>query len=475
MKTNIVKKITFFWVCFILFSSSLLYAADAPVTTAGVVTNAVPGASSVPIPITVTGFTDIGQFTLTLKFNTQRVHYVSATTNPSLSGMTVTYTPPSGNPYGTLIFVWTGTSNVSLSDASSLANLTFSYVSGTGILSWAYTYGSVCQYKRYVGGILTTLTDTPKYLFYKNGGISNRSAPVTFAPVMTITAPGAISVPVTATGFTNIGAVSLSLDYNYSVLHFTSGTPNPLLLGFGAGDQDLGTGYHRITMGYYGGSGISLGDGSTIMTLNFTYISGNTTLTWFDNIPSCEYADGAGDVLIDMPKADYYMNGGVTPPLIANFSADNLTPPKNTTVSFTDLTTGGATSWSWSFDRPGVEYMSGTTAASQNPKVKFTEGGLYAVTLVASNIYLSDPEIKSDYLRAGTAGIWTGNISADWSVTTNWDNWVVPVNSIDVVIPATATNWPVYNGNLTIGVQCKSITLSAVTSQLTVTGNLILQ
>ena len=156
-------------------ASLSVYADDAPIITAARVTNAIPGTMSVPIPVTVSNFNNIGQFTLTMKFDTTKVHYVSATTNASLPGMTVTYTSPSGNTQGKLVFAWTGAANVSLADGSNLANLTFSYVSTTGILSWAYTYGAVCQYKRYVLGVLTALNDSPQYLFYINGGISNRS------------------------------------------------------------------------------------------------------------------------------------------------------------------------------------------------------------------------------------------------------------------------------------------------------------
>jgi hypothetical protein len=137
-----------------------------------------------------------------------------------------------------------------------------------------------------------------------------QNAPLTTCASVSASSPGTVAVPVTVEDFNNIGAISLSLDYNYSVLHFTGGTPNPLLPSFPAGDQNLGTGYHRITMGWFG-SGVFLPDGSTIMTLSFTYISGVSTLTWFDNGPSCEYADGNYNVLYDIPTSTYYINGNV--------------------------------------------------------------------------------------------------------------------------------------------------------------------
>jgi len=470
-----LKKAILILFCFVFLSLPALQAQNAPVTAAGRVTNATPGNPSVPVAVTVTGFNDIGQFTLTMQFDTTRVRYVSASTNPLLTGMTVTYTSPAaGQKIGSLIFTWTGTANVSLADSSSLADLTFHYVTGTGILSWAYTYESICRYKRWVNGVLTTINDSPKYLFYLNGGISNRVAPVTFAPVMTITAPGPLAVSVTVNDFTSIGAVSLNLEYDPAILTYQSFTKNAAFgSNFQVGDNPGTGGKRLIIIGWYG-SVVSLANGSTLCTLNFTYATTNGTscaLSWFDSGSTCEYADGSGDVLIDMPQTVYYKNGSVSPPLTANFVADNLTPPKNTTVNFTDLSAGGASSWNWSFDRPDVVFVNGTTAFSQNPQVQFTDGGLFSATLLVTNPYLSDSEVKSGYLRAGTPGIWTGNTSSDWNTMSNWDNWLLPGSSTDVIIPPSALNWPVFTGVLIIGTHCSALTLNGTTTRLTITGN----
>lgn len=284
-------------------------------TTAGLVTTAAPDDPSVPVSITITGFTEIGHFTLTMKFDTTRVHYVSSITNPSLPGMTVNYTSPSGNTQGTLVFAWTGASNTSLADGSSLADLTFHYIFGTGILGWDYIYGSVCQYKRYVGGVLTVMNDNPKDLFYLNGGISDRTAPVTFAPVFTNPLPGALPLPVTVNGFTGIGALTLYLEYDPSIITYqNSFTKNPAFGStFVVGDVPGTEGKKRIVIEWYG-SGVTLADGSALCTLNFNYPTANcnpSTLGWYEIGPSCEYAYGTGDVLIDIPQSVYYINGFV--------------------------------------------------------------------------------------------------------------------------------------------------------------------
>jgi hypothetical protein len=287
-------------------------ADDAPVTTAGVETDASEGGSEV-IPATVTGFSDIGQFTLTMCFDTTRVHFVSASTNPVLTGMTVTYHSPEGNTQGKLIFAWTGTSNVSLVDGSTLADLTFTYITGTGILSWTYMFGAVCQYQRYVNGSLTLLNDNPRYLFYLNGGISNRGAPVTFAPNIADPVPGPLPVPITVNDFVTIGALTLYLEYDPDIITYQgSFTKNPAFgSSFLVGDI-AGNGGNRLIVIQWYGTEVNLDDESILCTLDFTYSTANgtyTALNWFDNGPSCEYADGDCNVLIDMPSGDYYKNG----------------------------------------------------------------------------------------------------------------------------------------------------------------------
>ncbi len=324
-------------------ASLSVYADDAPIITAARVTNAIPGTMSVPIPITVTNFNNIGQFTLTMKFDTTKVRYVSATTNASLPGMTVTYTSPSGNTQGKLVFAWTGATNVSLSDGSSLANLTFSYVTATGILSWAYTYGAVCQYKRYVVGVLTALNDSPQYLFYINGGISNRSAPTTFAPIITNAAAGTVGIPITTTGYTGIGAMTLYLEYDPAVITYLGTFTKNVAFNssFQVGDI-AGSGTKRLIVIQWYGNAVTLSSGgnATIVTLNFNYpIAGvPSALKWYDNGPSCEYADGSGNVLIDMPSTNYYINGSIGMTLI-NIALRKTTNCGEFTVNLKPITT----------------------------------------------------------------------------------------------------------------------------------------
>ncbi|HET7712034.1 MAG TPA: PKD domain-containing protein, partial [Thermoanaerobaculia bacterium] len=63
-------------------------------------------------------------------------------------------------------------------------------------------------------------------------------------------------------------------------------------------------------------------------------------------------------------------------PLTASFSFAPSSPTTDTTISFTDTTTGGATAWQWAFG-------DGTTSSQQNPTKRYFVPGTYTVTLTA--------------------------------------------------------------------------------------------
>jgi len=175
-----------------------------------------------------------------------------------------------------------------------------------------------------------------------------QNAPVTTIATIGNANPGNISVPITVTGFNNIGAISLTIDYDHSVMNFTSGTPHPQLPSFPTGEIDLGSGFRRITMGWFG-PGTTLADCSTIMTLHFTFIEGITELAFYDIGPSCEYADANFNVLSDTPQEDFYINGFVCGP-VGNpgpISGDTVVCGGQTGVVFSVDPIENATAYTW--------------------------------------------------------------------------------------------------------------------------------
>jgi PKD repeat protein len=161
---------------------------------------------------------------------------------------------------------------------------------------------------------------------------------------------------------------------------------------------------------------------------------------------------------------DVFLTFNTLQPLDAEFTVDDLTPPTNTTVTFTNQSIGTDVTYSWSISPATYIYVNGTNSSSMNPKVRFLHGGLYSVTLTVSDACETDTEVKTDYIRAGTHGVWIGITSTEWNTPSNWDNALAPDRFTDVLI-TTDTGpdfWPEFTGNLLVGndpsANCQSIT-----------------
>jgi PKD repeat protein len=114
----------------------------------------------------------------------------------------------------------------------------------------------------------------------------------------------------------------------------------------------------------------------------------DTNRSWGNNSLDAVYVD------------EMYVEVETAPgPPVADFTADPTSGNVPLTVDFTDLSTGNPTSWSWDFgDGSG-------TSAVRNPSYTYNSAGTYTVTLVATNTYGSDAEVKTDYINATEPGV----------------------------------------------------------------------
>ncbi len=104
---------------------------------------------------------------------------------------------------------------------------------------------------------------------------------------------------------------------------------------------------------------------------------------------------------------EWHSDGGVTDagweariqcvgniPPTANFTVD-ATSTCDGSVNFTDLSTGGPSSWNWDFGDGG-------TSTQQNPSYTYSSDGIYTVTLIVSNSSGSDTLVKTNYITVNT-------------------------------------------------------------------------
>ena len=97
-------------------------------------------------------------------------------------------------------------------------------------------------------------------------------------------------------------------------------------------------------------------------------------------------------------------SGGMT----VDFASNKTSGPPPLDVSFTDLSSGGVTNWTWNFGDGG-------TATVKNPVHRYTSVGKYTVTLTAGGPSGSQTRTKQDYITVGSASGLVANFSAQGS------------------------------------------------------------
>ncbi|MBP7849770.1 MAG: right-handed parallel beta-helix repeat-containing protein [Lentimicrobiaceae bacterium] len=150
-------------------------------------------------------------------------------------------------------------------------------------------------------------------------------SPVTTIGIPTEVSCGVYDFPVTVQNFNNIGAISLTLNYDPAVLSYTSVTLNTAITGAPVSNPLPGT----FILGYFESTGgsISLADDAVLFTLRFTLLpaasGAASVLSWNTNDPAyCEYG-GVG------PNFDPYVSAFI------NLSTWNIPvrPVKNVNTS----------------------------------------------------------------------------------------------------------------------------------------------
>jgi hypothetical protein len=117
--------------------------------------------------------------------------------------------------------------------------------------------------------------------------------------------PGDVIVPINVTNCNNVGAISLVMQYNTSVLTFLNyENANPQLSSGTLIVNPSGSSLHIV---WYSTTAANVGDGK-LMDLRFSGVTGSSNLSWDTQTPgNCEYSNINGNIL---PSS--YTNGNVT-------------------------------------------------------------------------------------------------------------------------------------------------------------------
>jgi hypothetical protein len=278
--------------------------------TVGIPDLAVTGSGSVNIPIKVTNFNDVGAISLVINYD------------PSVLTFQGVPNPLSGNflanaANGQIIISWFGLTPLNVGTGT-LINLQCNY-NGTGTSPLAFDK------------IKSEITNSAGTALTNSGSFTNGSVflassqPVNFSiPVTNLTNAGSdISVPVNVSNYNNIGATSLKISYNPSVLTFKGLANAPA--GFSA-TASSGV----INISYSTATAFTFGNGK-LFDLNFNYVGGNSDLKFVQATASnilgtaltVNKTDGSitgpaaptGQVTMSLPDTNVSINSSLSLPL----------------------------------------------------------------------------------------------------------------------------------------------------------------
>jgi len=283
-------------------------------------------------------------------------------TTPGTYTVALTVTGPGGSD------TLTRTDYVSVSEPAPVADFTGSPTSGPAPLAVSFTdasTGSITSYSWDFGDGGSSTAASPSHTYTASG---------TYTVALTVTGPGG-SDTLTRTDYISVDAAAPVADFTGAP---TSGQA-PLAVSF----TDASTGSITSHSWNFGDGGSSTqSDPVHAYTSPGTY-SVSLTVT----------GPGGSDTLT---RTDYV---SVTEPApIAEFSAAPTSGFAPLAVSFNNLTSGNATTWSWDFGDGGSSILA-------DPVHTYTAAGTYTVSLTATGPGGSDTETKANLISVSGPGI----------------------------------------------------------------------
>jgi|GEM_PF-2519102 len=188
-------------------------------------------------------------------------------------------------------------------------------------------------------------------LFLGLAYVTNAQTTVSLPDTVVTVGPTTLNIPITAQNFDNVGAISLTISYDPSVLTF-KGIENGAAAGFSVNEAS-----GIISIGWFTSDGvtpISVPSSGKLLDLKFDYTSGNSALTFVTANGKSEIASLTGSIL-----ATTFGNGSISSPV--KVSLDHIKASVGDTVAVPiralNLQNVGSISLSINYDSSVLQFI----------------------------------------------------------------------------------------------------------------------
>ena len=274
-------------------------------------------------------------------------------------------------------------------------------------------------------------------------GILNAQTITTSTATIT-SCPGTILVPINVTNCNGVGAISLVLSYNNSLLTYM-GYQN-INTALTSGFLIVNSNNSKVFISWISTTPANVGNG-TLMHLRFNVIPGTSNLVW-DTLTSgnCEYTNPYGQII-----PSFYHNSIIT--IVTNTM--NVSAGDDITI-----TPGGSAQLNGSVGGGTAPYNYLWTPATwlSNPSIPNPQASPPSMVTYTFNVTDNNNCIASDHVTVivsiPVTRTWTGAVDEKWNTAGNWNPVGVPGGLDDVIIPMTIPFMPVVKF---YGLSCNNI------------------
>lgn len=302
-----------------------LSAQNAPITT---IDDNVGYSDTAVVALRVTGFSDISVCDLKLIYDPEITTVKSVSLGP---GVLQTFFVSDFEVPGSILLSWFYFQGFTIPEDSIFISITFERITyGYSAIAFDNSLPNNCLWG---DANSNELNDIPYSTYYIDGSVTFKmvDAPITVLPDIE-DCPGStsIDIPATVSAFNQIGAFTLTLQYEASVFSYESFTNDSGFPDLEVIENSPGT--IIIEALSDATEGITLANNTVLFTVHFNNQGGSTGLSWLDIGTSCEYLGPAPayEPRNDSPQSLFYINGSFTELPVPSPAGTIIGPPGET-------------------------------------------------------------------------------------------------------------------------------------------------